>query len=970
MKITQLDIRDFGVFQGEVLENLGDGIIVIGGANRSGKTSLMQVIRNIPYGFSQNSNLPPPKFQYDVRCDLKLQEGNEANILLKGFSNPEIVYKHATDNKESNGLYNIDKATYRELFTISLDELNKSSDKEDSNLQSMLLGAGFKHIIKIPGVARQLREKANIIGGTRGNPSTKMFKPFSENIKKSVEGRRKSNGLLDTFVQKKNIFSKLEDNIISKEKELLNSNNNIIKLEMLKHNYDLNENKKNLERELYNYSFSLEDIREYNIEKAKSLKTQYIKELDQYNNDNLEFQSQTSKDNHIKELLLDNKVEISNFYNGISGIKEMRKNLLTVKKEYFEKTQALMNKIKKANDNWTSFKLVEEINCDEVQQNILRNNIENFRKIESEIIVCNKRNEDFKIQREILEKQITPQDSIVYAKKYFYFTLLFIILGLVLFFINKLLGSSIIIIGAVYLFVNYSNSKLMLNRNLETKTSINNIEIVFSKTSGKLKKLEDNLIEMNNIMDEYRDILKLDARVSGEGIKEYFKIAAFLKDEISEYNLLKKKLDNEFSVTCEYLNDINVVLNKFSDLNNKNSEQISIKGIDLDNIGNICNDILLKVEILYNHLMLGEKTEKSFSKLNRVEQEIEEFLAKDNSVVSITNSQETQSEDIILSLEKYISVGEKYIKYTNHQNELKIICDKLLQGVKSQRIVRLLQDEKREFAQNKDEKMVDGSTKIVDENERLLETLDDLYKQYASTSELNYDYQVLNTENSELVRELDTLKNEKQTTKDEIQALNSDDKLLQYEKNIREARSQLRPLAEKYAVYSTAALLLEKIREKFLSGTKNKLLKGASDILCEITSGEYKDIMPMEDLMQGDFKTTLRDESVVESSKELSRGTKEQLFLAVRISRIKEIQPSLPVILDDSFVNFDIAHTKNTVKALEKLSKTHQIFVLTCHATLVELIKSQCLQAQYFKLDKGKFTKSTGADLQEYLKTL
>ena len=50
----------------------------------------------------------------------------------------------------SKGLYNIDKATYKELFTISLDELNKSSDKEDSNLQSMLLGAGFKHIVKIP----------------------------------------------------------------------------------------------------------------------------------------------------------------------------------------------------------------------------------------------------------------------------------------------------------------------------------------------------------------------------------------------------------------------------------------------------------------------------------------------------------------------------------------------------------------------------------------------------------------------------------------------------------------------------------------------------------------------------------------------------------------------------------------------------------------------------------------------------
>ncbi|MGH4121756.1 MAG: AAA family ATPase [Clostridium sp.] len=965
MKITQLDIRDFGVFQGEKLENLGEGIIVIGGANRSGKTSLMQIIRNIPYGFSQNSNLPPPKFQYDVRCDLKIQEDNGVNILLKGFSNPEIVYKNSTDNKDSKGLYNIDKATYRELFTISLDELNRSSDKEDNNLQPMLLGAGFKHIIKIPVISKELREKANIIGGTRGNPSTKMFKPYTENIKKSVEGRRKSMGLIDTFVKKKNMFSKLQNTVISKELEIINSNNNIIKLEMLMHNYDLNENKKNLELELNSYLFNPEDIREYNIEKAKALKTQFIKELERYNNDNDEFQIQTSRDKHTKELLLENKVDISNFYNRISGIKEMMKNLLIIKKEYYEKTQTLMNKTKKANNNWVSLNIVEEINCDEVEQDILIGNIEKFRKIESETLACNKKIGDYKIGREILEKQIKPYDSIVYAKKYFNFTLFTMILGLVLFFVDKLLGCSIIIIGgigaAIYLFINYSNSKLMLNRNLETKASIENLEIVFKKTTAELKDLDENSIEINNIMDEYRDILRLDARVTAEGIKDYFKTAAFLKDEISEYNLLKKKLDNEFSVTCEYLSSINVLLNKFDDFNTKNSEQALEERIDINNMGNICNDALLKVEVLYKHLMLGEKAEKSFSKLIMLEQEIEEFLTRGKLAVNTSfedNWEKNQYENVILSLEKYISKGEEYLKYINHQNELKIINDKLLQAIKSQRIGGLLQDGKREFAQNRDE------------NEKLLEILENLYKQYNSASELNNEYEALSRDNKELIRQLEDLKNEKQTVKDEIGALNSDDKLLQCEQNIRGARSQLRPLAERYAVYNTAALFLEKIRERFLESTKDKLLKGASDILCEITSGEYKDIMPMEDLMQGDFKTVLRDESIMESSKELSRGTKEQLFLAVRISRIKEIKPSLPVILDDSFVNFDIAHTRNTVKALVNLSKTHQIFVLTCHATLVELIRAQCAQAQYFKLDRGKFTKSSGGDLQEYLKTL
>lgn len=964
MKITQLDIRDFGVFQGEKLEDLGSGIIVVGGANRSGKTSLMQILRNIPFGFVKNNNLPPPKFQYDVRCDLALEDGQKVNVLLKGFSNPEIVYNNTEVNNSNKGLYDIDKGTYKELFTISLDELNKNSDKEDSNLQSMLLGAGFKHIVKIPEVAKELRGKANVIGGTRGNPATKMFKPFDENIKKGVEGRGKSILLLSSFMQKKINLSRIESTILLRERQLKSSNNNIVKLEVLKHNYELNEKNKNLMAELQTYVFSPGSIKEYNIEKAKNLKIQYRKELEQYNNDNYEFQKETSKDELIKKLLLENKKSIVSFYNGMSGIKEKNKNLISVKNEYYEKTVILTNKIKKANDNWVTFDDVEEVNCDEVQQRILTQNIENFKKMENQKIVCDKKIETSKIQEEMLEKQILPQDSGVYMKKYFYFTVFFIIIGVILFFIDKLLGCSIIIIGAIgtalYLFINYSNRKLITVRNVEIKAQVDNMIVNSKNNSQEIKIINENLEELNNIMDEYRDILKLDGRVSADGIKDYFKTVSYLKDEISEHYLLKKKLMDQFSDLSETLNNITMVLSMVTNFNTKILEKINTDKISLNNIANDCNNILLKVETLYKNLMLWEKTDMSFTKLKMLEKEILDFLC------------DKYSEDIILNIDRYISQGERYIKYTKQQNELKIIEEKLLQGVKSQRIKNIL------FNDNKEVNLIDSrvienydkNEKSEDENTNLLKIIQNLYTQYISIDELNYDYEVSAAGNKEIIRQLDILKNEKQTLKDELSALNSDEMLLKYEQDIREARGQLRQLAEKYAVYSTAALFLEKIRERFLVNTKHNLLKGASDILSEITSGEYKNIMPLDDLMQGDFKTKLRDESINESSKVLSRGTKEQLFLAVRISRIKEIKPSLPVIFDDSFVNFDIAHTKNTVKALVQLSKTHQIFVLTCHAMLVELIIAQSPQAQYFKLDKGKFTKSIGPNLEEYLKEL
>ena len=944
MIITKLDIRDFGVFQGEKLEDLGCGIIVIGGANRSGKTSLMEMLRNIPFGFTQGSKLPPAKFQYDVRCDLLLEDGENANVLLKGFSNPEIVYNNAKHNNTNKGLYNIDKGTYKELFTISLDELNKSEGKEDSNLQSMLLGAGFKNIVKIPFVAKELREKANSIGGTRGNPSTKMFKPFTENIKKGVDGRNKSILQLDSFVKKKQNLLRVLDTIIAKEAELQNSNDNLIKLEVLRNYYELNQNKINLEAEIKTYSLRNQAGLEYNLEKAGILKSQYIKKLEQCQDDNYFFQSTTSQ-KFEKELLLTNKGAISSFYNGISGIKEICKNVLVVKNEYNKKTQLLMNKIKKANDNWVSFNDISDINCDEVQQGILSQNIESFKKTELDRVVCDKKNQDFKLQNDILEKQMLPYNPNTYMKKYFYLTTIFMIIGLVLFFIDKLLGSSLIIIGAIgtglYLFINYSNSKLIINRNVEVEVQMNKIKVSRENNFMEIKSLDENLRELNNVMDEYRDMLKLDGRVSAEGIKEYFKAVAYLKDEIYEYNLLNKKLMSLFNSINESLNNIDNVLNKFMQFKTKDSHKIN-----LDNVQIICMDKLIMVEDLYKQSILAEKAELSLSKLNMIEKDILELVG------------EGQSKDMVTSLEIYIGQGENYIEYVNKNNELRIINEKLLQGVKSQRVKKILHDQQNEL----------GRSNNDDEN--LLKIFSDLYKQYIGTTELNYDYESSCAKNTELVAQLDILKNEKQTLKDELRAMNSDEILVKHETDIRRARSQLQPLAEKYAVYNTAALFLEKIRERFLLNAKDNLLKDASDILNEITSGEYKDIMPQDDLMQGDFKTKLRDETVKETSKELSRGTKEQLFLAVRISRIKEIKPSLPVILDDSFVNFDIAHTKNTVKALVQLAKTHQIFVLTCHATLIELIMAQDTNALYFKLDKGKFTKSLGGDLKEYLKEL
>ena len=52
MKINGLEIDGYGIWTGLKLEGLCDGLNVLYGPNEAGKTTLLQFIRSVLYGFS------------------------------------------------------------------------------------------------------------------------------------------------------------------------------------------------------------------------------------------------------------------------------------------------------------------------------------------------------------------------------------------------------------------------------------------------------------------------------------------------------------------------------------------------------------------------------------------------------------------------------------------------------------------------------------------------------------------------------------------------------------------------------------------------------------------------------------------------------------------------------------------------------------------------------------------------------
>jgi uncharacterized protein YhaN len=102
---------------------------------------------------------------------------------------------------------------------------------------------------------------------------------------------------------------------------------------------------------------------------------------------------------------------------------------------------------------------------------------------------------------------------------------------------------------------------------------------------------------------------------------------------------------------------------------------------------------------------------------------------------------------------------------------------------------------------------------------------------------------------------------------------------------------------------------------------------------------------------------TIRGEGFpIKADYSLSRGTLEQLFLALRLAiadHLDEGRETLPMFLDEALVNWDGIRLDGGLKLLMNISEKRQVFIFTCHKWMTDRIVS-----------------ATGAQVVEIQKTL
>jgi len=217
--------------------------------------------------------------------------------------------------------------------------------------------------------------------------------------------------------------------------------------------------------------------------------------------------------------------------------------------------------------------------------------------------------------------------------------------------------------------------------------------------------------------------------------------------------------------------------------------------------------------------------------------------------------------------------------------------------------------------------------------------LDDFQEQMAGTDQIQLSEE--STTVSERLREVEetrsTLQEERGRIENELERLTGEEESSRLRMRRSILLEQLRDSARAWSRLTMTEELLNRTRQKFEVERQPRVVQHAQNFFSQITGHRY----PRLSVPIGERTVAVIDATGgVKQPQELSRGTREQLYLALRFGLVREFgehAERLPVVVDEVLVNFDPERARLAAEAFANLAQTNQVLVFTCHPEMVEL---------------------------------
>ena len=439
-------------------------------------------------------------------------------------------------------------------------------------------------------------------------------------------------------------------------------------------------------------------------------------------------------------------------------------------------------------------------------------------------------------------------------------------------------------------------------------------------------KLDDK--SQNNIIQKISNILG-----TGEDTNSYSKIISKLKKKLNDEVGTNNTKEKPINTVEKRINELSIEKEKLEAYQSEQFEiEEEIRKIKLDIVDNKERLETLKTANIKLETIKSEEGKINvLKKLNKdTKLEIEQLKNESKEKInSLKTNKITLRDKIIISILIIISA----IMFIFLRNKYIAILPTLISilyitfiAIKINRNKSELKEEKRKYK----DKINDANSKAKAQVEEI-KTIENDYNQ-----KLNEIYKQYNIkENENVIQEINSLQskiNEKtlklHTTEIDYNNINPKlEKLINIEEELESLLNDRKDLKQKSYEIKKAIETLEMAYNKMKEEITPKFTEKLSDTIKNVSNNKYNKV-----------KINISGEIIVEDSngnyinaENLSLGTIDQLYLALRLASIEEItEETMPIILDEAFAYYDNERLKNILEYMSKEYKNRQIIIFTC----------------------------------------
>lgn len=886
MQLREIHIDGFGIFANKRITGLTPGINIIYGKNEFGKTTLLEFIRRILFGFptkKDKTNLYTPLQGGSMGGSLKvvLQNGEDLIISRSPGTHGGTV-RVSTPSEVLQGqsvlnhlLGNASKDIYRNIYAFTIDELHDFNTLNSDEVKNRIYGAGLGlGNVSLKEIEKEIETYC-----------TQIFRPRGASQMGDLLEKIKINEQEILLIQKNlTLFDELQEKLGRMQNQKLSVQNSL---------EDLESGKRTLETQIRLYEDAIQLLEAQN-------KLETIEDLSQFPENGLKtFESmkqekkslllrieeeqsalqmlKNSRDTlTVNHDLLDHEGSIHRLQQSTQSVLSALQDIDRVQFEREDLDMHIAEEIKSIDRDWNE-ETVMEFDLTEAEKGQIDSFYDSFESLRKEGDLYQDRLES---HRKMKAEKMSEGWNIPDWLKFFYYGFIATgVLGMVLggYFMNipLLAVAALLIVGGAFLY----------KMTLKDKSDFTKEDLAEKNLARQWEQKEK---ELNDKFDEWRLWLKkrnLDPSIAPITTKNIAKTSRQIKTMIAQRTRLDERL-LQMETLCNEAKEIIQTLEPIV-------KNVSIK-----------YDIPLNIEVICQAFDESKANREKSSLLEN------QYQSQADKLAHLENLQENMSKDLT-----------QFIRSSGAEDSMDFL--------RKQSILDTQKSLKEKVAQKRG--IIQSNIGLGAHFDKFMEAIQTtpLEEIKQKLSHLQIGLEEVHSNREQLLQDIGE-------TLNEIEKLSSNNDLLAKQTELESLKQQLQSLAREWAAYKGALVLLDAAKQEYEKTRQPGVIRSAESLFSQITGGSYRRII----------KTIDQDEVLIENERhqrkgvlEMSRGTREQLYLAMRFGLIDEYETRsepLPAVMDDVFVNFDDERDEHIIEILNQFGKQRQVIVLTCHQRSLE----------------------------------